>query len=56
MANAINASQTNKQSTAKVKQVNVMFPFTIIFTLWLVPVATFFIGAGVFGIAKYINA
>ena len=33
-----------------------MFPFSIIFTLWLVPVLTFFVGAGVFGLARRLQA
>ena len=33
-----------------------MFPFSIMFTLWLVPVITFFIGAGVFGLARQLQA
>ncbi len=32
-----------------------MFPFSIMMTLWLVPVITFFIGAGVFGLSRYIS-
>ncbi len=29
-----------------------MFPLTTMFTLWLVPVITFFIGAGIFSLVR----
>ncbi len=32
-----------------------MFPFSLMMTVWLVPVVTFFIGAGVFGLTRYLH-